>query len=202
MLESKLLINRYITLPFSTAGITDQSAANFQRIESPPYYLKESKGLRTKSSQVIQGDGPKPHRRFVWLPWIPGQISEIELRGVDVLTGPMSGCKIAIYHQGESTFVGHIGTLEDRERTAAVKATWNTFAQQNLAEAQCFDPMRAISYQMRPNPGEIAGPTVFCLVTASREVYAVCAYEQGIGTRNYRIVEVRRVMPMGTTQIS
>src|SRR5258708_35155305 len=90
MLESKLLINRSITFPFNTSVRADSASPGFLKGEPRQYYLKESKGFLKKRSNVVEGFGPKLHRRFLWLPWIPGHITEVPLEGTDVLTGPMS----------------------------------------------------------------------------------------------------------------
>jgi hypothetical protein len=202
MLESKLLINRYITFPFNTSVRADCASPGFLKGEPRQYYLKESKGFLKKRSNVVEGFGPKLHRRFLWLPWIPGHITEVPLEGTDVLTGPMSGCKIVIYRRGGKTYVGHIGTdIASVARTAAVKECWNSFAEQSSAEIQGFDPTEAISNFSKSHPSELAGPKIFGLVTARMEMYAVCAYEQGIGSREYRINEVRRVFPLPTSRL-
>src|SRR5258708_2312726 len=100
MLESKLLINRYITFPFNTSARADSASPGFLKGEPRQYYLKESKGFLKKRSNVVEGVGPKLHRRFYGCPASPGHITEMPLEGRDVHTGPMSECKVVIYRRG------------------------------------------------------------------------------------------------------
>src|SRR5262245_27070643 len=128
MLQQKLIIDRYIDLNLNVPAIPAFNQGDFVTVTTYDCYLQESTGVFKKSSGIQAGLGAKAHRNFRWLPWIPGAIAETPLAGVDVLTGPMSGCWLVTYRRGGQTFAGHLGTdVADPTGTAAVNNAWNAF---------------------------------------------------------------------------
>jgi hypothetical protein len=138
---------------------------------------------RQRTSTTGVGPAAKAHRNFVWLPWLPGFVSEVQPAGMDVLTGPMSGCWITSYLKGGIRYIGHVGTedLHDTPNSIAARAAWNTFAA-GLPVNACsgFNPFND-DWIGGPVPlgvrGESARKT-FALVTAVGTLHTVITYPQ------------------------
>mgnify|MGYP006200505391 CR=1 FL=1 len=79
MLEQKLIVNRYIDLTLANNAAPPYADGDFVTVPVQQCYLRESTGIFSKRSSVQQGRGPKAHRNFKWLPWLPGAISEVAL---------------------------------------------------------------------------------------------------------------------------
>jgi hypothetical protein len=124
MLEQKLIVNRFINLTLAPPPAPAYADGAFVLVPVQQCYLQESTGFFKKTSTVQAGVGPKAHRNFKWLPWLPGAISEVALIGADVLTGPMSGCWLVTYRKPNGVpHAGHLGTdIASPVRTAAVNA--------------------------------------------------------------------------------
>ena len=76
------------------------------------------------------GASSDAHRNFLWLPYIPGFVSETEQINLPVVTGPLSGCPTTRYLRGGAYYVGHPGTVDDpaNAQTIAAKGFWNGYA--------------------------------------------------------------------------
>lgn len=153
----------------------------------------------TKTSGFAPGvNNQKVHRNFHWLKWLPPYVAQIPLGGVDVLTGPMSGCWVITYrYPGAATdpiYVGHLGTCGHTEWDNGLKAGWNQFAANNpTALISGFQPNRAFATDLDVGSGEYTN--IFALVTPDRRYYAVKLGRVGISGSKYRIVKVVEVTP-------
>lgn len=191
MLEQKLIVGRYLTLNVANPPPPPGAVGSFATMPVTDCYLAESSGLFTRSSQVRLGTGPKAHRNFKWLPWVPGRISEVALVGSDVLTGPMSGCWLVTYRKANGVpHAGHLGTdVADPAGTAAVNNTWNAFANANRGQViGGFNPLR---HWNGPIPGrqggDVAAPRFFGLFTTANQYYILVAYQQTANTLKLRV---------------
>lgn len=137
---------------------------------------------RQRVSATGVGAAAKVHRNFVWLEWMGGIVNEIQPNGLDVLTGPMSGCWIVSYLRGGVHYIGHVGTVmthADADSIAARNA-WNTFAAGvPMGSYSGFNPFNdpwvgAVPVAL---PGESARKT-FALVTAAGNFYTVITFPQ------------------------
>lgn len=211
MLE-KLIKGRFIDLDIKTlnlrpAGLSPAAGnpphGSFVDSTAMPLNLEqavsEKTGIfsRTKTSGFVPGvNNAKVHRNFHWLKWIPPYIAQIPLGGVDVLTGPMSGCWVITYrYPGAATdqiYVGHLGTCGTTAWDDAMKAGWTHFAAANpTALISGFQPNRAFADDLGVGPGEYTN--IFALVTPDRRYHAVKLGRVGLQGSKYRIVDVKEV---------
>jgi hypothetical protein len=153
----------------------------------------QNAGPQIKSALDIQrtsalggGHVAKAHRNFVWLGWVPGIVNEIRPNGMDILTGPMSGCWITSYMKGGLQYIGHVGT-EDDPNTAnsiAAKGAWNTWAAGVfMGSYSGFKPTADWVGAAPPQKsGEFKNKT-FGLVTADGDFHIVVGYQIGSSNR-------------------
>ncbi len=144
--------------PLIYDGMDDQIMANFHA---------SSLGL-TMGQQI-------PYR---WLAYLAGRTATTPLAGGDVLTGPMSGCLIALWTDG-GTKIAHVGTI-DNNPPASTKVK-RSFA----AEAGAAGDLVAFNPAAVWNPGEVAAAMgkrpmsfqIYALVTRAGGYYSVLVFE-------------------------
>jgi hypothetical protein len=208
-IESKLTVGKFINMTRPTVQTPRPNAnGTFVTQTVTNMTIEESTGVLQKQSNIVEGTGTKVHRNFQWLAYFPGVISNVPLSS-DVLTGPMSGCWVVVYSQNGIDSVGHIGTSEQGSpQTAAVKATWHTFAN-TVGPSKLiggFNPLNAWP-KGTPFPATQSGdgePDVRGLVTKSNspipEMYAVFTYK-GDGVKRKsdlrRIADIKKVDSVG-----
>jgi hypothetical protein len=138
---------------------------------------------RQRTSTTGVGPVAKAHRNFLWLEWVPGVVSEIQPNGMDVLTGPMSGCWIVSYLRGGTHYIGHVGTdnLPTTANSIAARNAWNTFAANSPMTAYSgFNPFND-PWTAGAVPGALPGESArktFALVTAAGTFHTIIAYPQ------------------------
>ncbi len=137
---------------------------------------------RQRVSATGLGAVAKTHRNFLWLEWMPGVVSEVQQGGVDVLTGPMSGCWIVTYMRGGQRCVGHIGTFMDSTtaQSIAARKAWNDFVATVPRDSYSgFNPFNDPWKDAVPaaENGEGLRKT-FALVTAAGGFYTIITYPQ------------------------
>ncbi|MGH9404249.1 MAG: hypothetical protein ACRD3D_00260 [Terriglobia bacterium] len=142
----------------------------------------QSQFNRQRVSTTGAGAVAKAHRNFVWLEWLGGVVSEVNPNGIDVLTGPMSGCWILSYLRAGVRYVGHVGTvmLPTDPQSIAARAAWNNFAPGvHMAARAGFNPFNDpwLGPATAGLPGEAALKT-FALVTSTGTFYTVRTYPQ------------------------
>jgi hypothetical protein len=133
----KFAVGRIFAIPADGANIAHKGLGTpdgFRTVINPPaIHLGHSKGKIGFSDRIsgfkdgVSGDS---HRNFRWLPYIPAYVSEIEQGNLPVLTGPLSGCPVTRYVRGVTTYVAHVGTVDEPtdQRTIDAKRRWNRFA--------------------------------------------------------------------------
>lgn len=148
-----------------------------------------------RTSALGAGHVAKAHRNFVWLAWIPGIVNEIRPNGMDILTGPMSGCWITSYLKGGVQYIGHVGTEDDpaSANSIAAKGAWNTWAAGVfMGSYSGFKPTTDWGLvQPAIKSGETL-PKTFGLVTGTGDFYIMAAYQVGSGSR-IRIAGMKKV---------
>jgi hypothetical protein len=196
LLEQKLIVGRFINLNIPAPQIQPYAPGDFVLVPVTECYLQESHGIFTKTSDVQIGSGPKQHRNFHWLPWLPGAISETALVGADVLTGPMSGCWLVSRRRPNGVpHAGHLGTTIDNPvATAAVNIAWNNFATANAADViGGFNPFRHWNGAYPAQQVGEGAPRFFGLYTTSNDYYVVIAYQQNNPVTLLRIAGIQQV---------
>ncbi len=150
---------------------------------------------RQRTSATGVGALAKIHRNFLWQEWVPGVVSEVEMNGMDVLTGPMSGCWIMSYLRNGNTYVGHVGTDMDSTtaNSIAAKAAWNAYA---LAAAPGsftgFNPFN--DPWVGPVPQQLPGESTrktFALVTSANSFHTIICYPQTHKPNRIRIAGIQ-----------
>lgn len=206
MLEQKLILNRFINLNLPPAVVPVYVLGDFVTVPVQNCYLQESTGIFKKTSNVLAGTGLKAHRNFKWLPWLPGAISEVALVGVDVLTGPMSGCWLVTYRKPNGVpHAGHLGTnIADPNATLAVNTAWNNFALANPGDViGGFNPLRHWigNYPARRANEPAAAPKFFGLYTTTNQFYIIVAYQQNRPRTLLRIAGVQQFPSVGLARL-
>ena len=201
MLEQKMIVGRYLDLtgvppsppPPAVLGVFVAGVAQ-------QGYIQESTGIFTKTSNIAWAPGalgPKAHRTFNWLPWVPGGISEVALVGTDVLTGPMSGCWLVTYRKPTGVpYAAHLGTdIASQARTDAVNNAWNAFATNNAASViGGFNPFRhwvaALPARLASEPA--MPPKFFGLYTTANQFFIIVAYQKAATWGILRIAGIQQ----------
>lgn len=134
----KFAVGRIFAIPDANpliAHATPTTPNGFQTVIDPPGHLGHSQGKfghKDRVSDFKTGNSGDAHRNFLWLPYIPGFVSEIEQTGnLPVMTGPLSGCPVTRYLRQGKVYVGHVGTSNNAtdQQTIDAKRYWNAFVQ-------------------------------------------------------------------------
>ncbi|HEX3877401.1 MAG TPA: hypothetical protein VHW24_10465 [Bryobacteraceae bacterium] len=198
MIEAKLIVGRFINLPNAVVmppGLVLGAVGSFQLVGLQTCHIQESTGVFTKTSGIQAGAGAKAHRNFRFLPWLSGRISEVDLVGSDVLTGPMSGCWLISYRKPNGVpHAAHLGTdVASPVGTAAVNNTWNNYAIANPGNViGGFNPLRHWNGALPVGrPGENGTPRFFGLFTTAGQYYTIVTFQQLANTALLRIAGVQ-----------
>jgi hypothetical protein len=199
-----------VVLHIEESGSVGAPVAPYNPIGNPS--LREQLGFRAnQAGQMIQaqfdrqrvsgtgtGAVAKAYRNFVWLEWLGGLVSEVRPNGVDVLTGPMSGCWITSYLKGANRYVGHVGTVMSAADPLSVAArnSWNAFANaQQMGSMSGFDPFNDWNGAF-PAPQAGDGPMkTFALVTATNTFHTIVTFSQANKPTRIRIAGVQQINP-------
>ena len=140
----------------------------------------EHYSITESSSSLDISKGPSADRKkqFLWIPWIPGSISEVAGDvGLDIITGPMSGCWIVNYmKEGEfRQYTGHIGTYNttDSPESVAAKAKWRELIAQGINPIVGFCPS-SVAFDIKEGQQlNAADPKIYALVTDTKMLYTI-----------------------------
>lgn len=212
MIQQKLEVGRYLNFPSPSSQPLAPGAASvlfdFVTLQSMPLHIEESTGVFTKVSSVSAGThATKGHRNFNWLEYRPGYITEVPLT-TDVITGPMSGCFLAIYRRAGAYYAGHIGTAESdrvfagrqytkQEINDAVKDTWNNFAAAHPADlVGGFNPIRGLKKNIPTMKNDENALNVFGVMTTTNLFYTLILYTQKANPAIKRIGLLEQIPPI------
>jgi hypothetical protein len=126
--------------------------------------------------------------RFKWLPWHPAKLSTTMLN-TDVLTGPMSGCLVAVYRVPNGELVVHVGTTVVADESDAVKGAWRELAADKL-QLRGFNPLSNVDLTPQRNANEYHAPEIWGLVTTDVRLFSLTVYKQSNNNYRYRIAAV------------
>ena len=216
MIENKLTIESHVDFKVPIVPRTGNYTGEFvslspviltieETIEETTGFFRNTKRISKRISQKVGSRG----QSCKWLEYFPGAITNINLGGMDVLTGPMSGCWVVIYKTKPNgiVHVGHIGTADNptSPTTLAVKETWQNFAAANPNDFIAgFNPANAWRVPPRPPKSGEMGFKIYGLVTADQKLYSIFTY---IGSRqadNYTrhsIVGVKEIPRSGLRKL-
>jgi hypothetical protein len=112
---------------------------------------------------------------FNWLSYIHGQTPKISPTS-DVLTGPMSGCIIAVWTENGQRFVGHVGTIDyNDDVNKKVKSTFAGFMPQDVqgfSPSNAWDQTEMMDIRRKINNPNAMGK-VMALVTDTDVFYSI-----------------------------
>ncbi len=129
--------------------------------------------------------GVLPVAPLTWLNYGPGRTIKAPLNNADLLTGPMSGCLLAIWKDdGNADFAAHIGTTSnapaDQPPNTTVKLKFYTMliSLQNPNSVKGFSPLRAwsdsdIGGLTVLKPPDTEAPKLFGLMTAQKKFFSL-----------------------------
>ena len=183
MIEGKLIVGRFLDILTPAQTNDGAAAAGFQRLNHAMLHINQSRRAHvlfgSKTSTVGAGHIAKGHRNYQWLEWRPGFVSEVPHFGIDVLTGPMSGCWITRYTRLGVACVGHVGTVDSAAHadSVAARGAWNGFAPGAAGAVTGFNPFNDWVGAYPPmNHGKDGAPKIFGLVTAAGTFHSVFTY--------------------------
>lgn len=190
--ESESLAAPMTVAPNNLPTFGDRVRVGFQRAGQ---HIKSETVDRQKVSTTGVGQVAKAHRNFVWLEWLGGLVSEVRA-GMDVLTGPMTGCWITSYLRGGVHYIGHVGTVmtHDDALSIAARGYWNNFAA--AAPIGSYSGFNPANNWAGPLPAAIAGDGAFkffALVTSAGHFYSVFTYSQANKASRIRIAGIQQI---------
>jgi hypothetical protein len=133
---SKFAVGRIFAQPTTNPNVAHalpNTPNGFRTVIDPPVHLGHSQTkfrVQDRVSGFNAGASGDAHRNFLWLPYIPGYVSEIAQGNLPVITGPLSGCPTTRYLRGGQWYVGHPGTVDDHNHAQSIAARgyWNAYA--------------------------------------------------------------------------
>ena len=183
--------------PFNPIG-TPTLGQQFTARTAQAKELAQNQFNRQRVSGTGTGAVAKTYRNFVWLEWLGGLVSEVRPEGVDVLTGPMSGCWINSYLKNGVRHVGHVGTVMTAADplSVAARTAWNNFSGGlQMGAMSGFNPFNNWNGAFPvPQPGDGAMKT-FALVTASNTFHTIVTFSQANKPTRIRIAGVQQIQP-------
>ena len=115
---------------------------------------------------------------YNWLVYSHGHTTRLSAPG-DALTGPMSGCIIAVWKEKGRRYVGHVGTVESSDIiNQKVKTTFGRAMPQdtigfNPADAWNFGEISLLMSKIKPVPSA----KIMALVTATNQFYSILMFK-------------------------
>jgi hypothetical protein len=188
----KFTVGRIFAVPDAIPQIAHAGVghpAGFRTVIDPPIHLGHSRGkhgYEDRISDFKAGASGDAHRNFLWLPYIPGVVSEILQGNLPVLTGPLSGCPVTRYLRGGQYYVGHVGTADDpnSQQTTDAKKHWNKFAKKLAAHARAgcnvFRDLQAGNQIANVAPSHAGDGALkfWAIVMPNGDFYGMGAYSQ------------------------
>ncbi len=183
--------------PGAIAGPQDGTLVDSKRAPTPLVYigLDSIVDPRLKMHHVSTfGLTMRMNIPYRWCDYVLGQTSRARAGTADILTGFMSGCKIARWTEAGQTYVGHVGTVMNPTVDARVKAN---FAAVMSPTTTGFDPSAAWAPEL---PALIAkhkkAYKVVALVTATGEFYSIVMLVDNVNVTEWVCGGIKKVPPM------
>jgi hypothetical protein len=120
---------------------------------------------------------------YKWLSYIHGRTAKISPGATDVLTGFMSGCRIATWTDNGGRWVGHVGTVESAPKDQPPNSTVkNAFVQAMPQNVLGYNPAGAFDasdfmLMLRTVQGKPSAQ-VLSLVTSNNVFYSILMVER------------------------
>ncbi len=203
MIEQKLVVGRCLDLSLIPISPPLATLGGFQTQTPLILNIQESAHTSDKLRNVVLGaHATKTRRTFQWLSWVPGATNQVPLGGVDLITGPMTGCWITLYRIGNLPHVGHVGTESLRTSTNSIEAKkgWDTWAGAHMADLiGGFNPTGnwkgAFPAAINPPKGTDGAFKMFGVVTTAQKFYALFTYEDRNIQGRIRIAGLQKISP-------
>ena len=174
--------------PRQVPGPTDGAVVDSpQQILNPIIYDGMDAELLGPVHAAAIGLAMRSQIAYNWLVYAPGRTTKRPLVG-DVLTGPMSGCPIATWNERGTTYVGHIGTIDNQPAVNTVVKRGFAAEAANYTQLAAFSPASAWRPAeitlMRQRFRNMPGFTVYGLVTGPGNFYSILMFDFGAGPGN------------------
>lgn len=135
---------------------------------------------------------------YTWLSYVHGRTARLSPVG-DVLTGPMSGCPIAVWTDNGRRYVGHVGTIDGNDAVnKVVKATFAAAMPQNTTgflPASAWDAaeIAKLAAKFKKYPGY----NIMALVTAANEFHSILMFRlQGLQPGEWCVGGIKKLPSM------
>jgi hypothetical protein len=185
---AKFSIGSIFAIPDAAPDVVHAAAgtpAGFKTVRPTTIHLGHSKGsfsTKDRISSLKAGASGDGHRNFVWLPYIPGYVSEVEQTNLPIITGPLSGCPTTRYSRGGKTYVGHPGTEDhhDSANSQAARAYWNSFALSTYVRGvNVLRDLQRLNFPGMATPHAGDGAIKFwAIVMPNGDFYGMAAFSQ------------------------
>lgn len=203
MIEKKLVVGRQLDLSLIPISPPLVTLGGFQTQTRLILNIQESAHSSDKLRTVALGaHAAKVRRTFQWLSWVPGATNQVPLSGIDLITGPMTGCWVTLYKIGGLPYVGHVGTENERTSTNSIEAKrgWDTWSGANTGDLiGGFNPTGdwrgAFPPAINPPKGTDGAFKMFGVVTAFQVFYALFTYEDRNTQGQIRIAGLQKINP-------
>lgn len=117
-----------------------------------------------RSKTVAGGDA-------LWVPYVPGDVNYGISRGMDVISGPFSGCIMAAYDSGRGRRVCHVSTAEEGHKDDA-KGIWTSIKEHCVPFAE-FKPFDAIGKLSKSKKKSLGNALFFGFITNDNRCYTL-----------------------------
>lgn len=126
-------------------------------------------------------------QEFLILPYAPGGINFTGTTGLDVLSGPFSGCWMARYKLKGAYNVCHVATPECNTKWAELKQSGE------ITEVTEFKPANALMELAGSGFKFTSGPQTYGLVTSTGQFQSLLCYPNGKVLTVFRIAVMKPV---------
>ncbi len=107
----------------------------------------------------------------LWVPYVPGDVNYGMSRGMDVISGPFSGCIMAAYDSGRGRRVCHVSTAEGDPKLDA-KGIWESIKEQCVPFAE-FKPFDALDRLSKRKTKSLGNALFFGFITNDNRCYTL-----------------------------
>ena len=141
------------------------------------YRWERTKGVKSisvadKTKKKLFSSKTMPGGKALWLPYIPGEINYTTSRGMDVISGPFSGCIMAAYNkrEGGGRRVCHVSTFGESKYDC--KESWEEI-KSGCTSYVSFRPHECARGLSRGQLKKVGNALVFGIITGDNRCYGV-----------------------------
>ncbi len=134
--------------------------------------------IGAQARSVVRVSSPA-RTQLTWLPYVPGYTNVVKSNGLNVLSGPFTGCYMIKFMLRGEAYTGHVATPE-------AKTSWNQFAQ-GLTNNDIVRGFKPANHLMGANTTPVisndrrngdSALRIFGLITSTSELYTIVGFSQ------------------------